>query len=78
MLYSGSLEDAWLLVRRFGWNHLPNPWWPDDRAWCVRTDIDDHATYVTGSAELLDALEGEPGLAVSRADPHGRAGSGTR
>jgi hypothetical protein len=68
MLYPGPLDAAWLLVQQAGWDHLPNLWWPDDRTWCVRTDIDDHATLVGGPAELIDALEDEPGLRVSRAD----------
>jgi hypothetical protein len=34
----------------------PNLWWPDDRAWCVATEIDDHSTYVGGSAGCIDAI----------------------
>jgi hypothetical protein len=26
----------------------PNPWWPEDRAWCVATEIDLPYTYVGG------------------------------
>jgi len=39
----------------------PTLWWPDDRAWCVATEVDFHSTYVGGSAELcrrlIDAAE---------------------
>ncbi len=27
-------------------DHAPNLWWPDDRAWCVATEIDLAWTYV--------------------------------
>lgn len=36
--------------------HSPNIWWPDDRAWCVATDIDLDSTYVGGSAALARNL----------------------
>ena len=31
----------------------PNLWWPDDRAWCVATDIDLDSTHLGGSASLI-------------------------
>lgn len=31
-------------------------WWPDDRAWCVATEIDFRWTYVGGSAACIDDL----------------------
>ena len=40
----------------------PNFWWPQDRAWCVATDIDMPSTFVGGSAECIAALVGHPGL----------------
>jgi hypothetical protein len=40
--------------------HSPNLWWPDDRTWCVATDIDLDSTYVGGSAALVrDVLRDE-------------------
>jgi hypothetical protein len=33
-----------------------NCWWPDDRAWCVVTDVDGDSTYVGGSPELTSRL----------------------
>jgi hypothetical protein len=39
--------------------HSPNLWWPDDRAWCVATDIDLDSTYVGGSAALARDLLGD-------------------
>lgn len=34
----------------------PSLWWPDDRAWCVATDVDLQSTYVGASAECVDRL----------------------
>jgi hypothetical protein len=34
----------------------PSLWWPEDRAWCVATDIDLMSTYVGGSADAIQAL----------------------
>jgi hypothetical protein len=34
----------------------PNVFWPDDRAWCVATDIDLDSTYVGGSERLIREL----------------------
>jgi hypothetical protein len=34
----------------------PSIWWPDDRAWCVATEIDLDSTYVGASAECIAAI----------------------
>lgn len=34
----------------------PAFWWPEDRAWCVSTDIDASSTYVGGPAGLIEKL----------------------
>jgi len=31
-------------------------WWPEDRSWCVATDIDLMSTYVAGSADCIAAV----------------------
>ena len=50
----------------------PNLWWPDDRAWCVASEIDLQWTYVGGPSgmikELLDDEELEA-LPVDLNDP---------
>jgi hypothetical protein len=38
------------------WPQSPNLWWPEDRAWCVGTDIDLVTTYVGGSNDCIEAL----------------------
>lgn len=38
------------------WHQAPSIWWPDDRAWCVATEVDGYSTYVGGSTECIEAL----------------------
>lgn len=42
-----------------------NLWWPDDRAWCVATEIDAAWTFIGGNTECLSALIESPGLDVA-------------
>lgn len=44
----------------------PNLFWPDDRAWCVATEIDFDTTLVAGEAALIDALVKTPSLEAWR------------
>lgn len=46
-----------------------NLWWPDDRAWCVATEIDFMSTYVAGPAEAIAALAARADLEVDRVEP---------
>lgn len=48
----------------------PNLCWPEDRAWCVATEIDLDSTLVGGSHLLIDDLSAAPGLEVWRVEPH--------
>src|SRR5690349_23203664 len=53
-IYTLSLHDALPICA--------NLWWPDDRAWCVVTDIDLTSTYVGGSAGCIGELLAHTGL----------------
>ena len=44
------------------WGYSPNIWWPEDRAWCVATDIDLFDTYLGGGMECVQAVLGNPEL----------------
>lgn len=46
-----------------------NLWWPEDRAWCVATEIDLNTTYVAGSQRLVDALLACGALEVYQVEP---------
>lgn len=60
-LFAGSPRDIGSSFNRPEyWHQTANLWWPDDRAWCVATDIDLMTTYVGGSRAAIDALLGHP------------------
>jgi len=50
-------------------DHSPNLWWPDDRAWCVATEIDLAWTYVGGPAALVSDVLANPYLEAQPASP---------
>lgn len=66
ILLSGPLGA----VERFGGVHLQGPqiWWPEDRAWCVATEIDFDSTLVAGSGRLMEQLLRDPELETLRVD----------
>ena len=39
-------------------------WWPDDRSWCVATDVDLVSSYLAGSRACVDELIADPDLEV--------------
>lgn len=54
-LFTARLED----VSSFavdGWDQAPSIWWPDDRTWCVATEVDGYSTYVGGTKDCIGAL----------------------
>ena len=58
-LFSTSLFD----VASFeigGWYQSPSILWPDDRAWCVVTEVDGYSSYVGGTAECISAVLNAP------------------
>lgn len=65
LLFQGPLEGVMAFLNRRGtpfWGDSPNVWWPEDRAWCVATDIDLYDTYVGGSGECIQAVLDHPDL----------------
>jgi hypothetical protein len=50
------------LAKAEGWEDGPNLWWPDDRAWCVASEIDLPYTYVGGPKDLVDAILKSPAI----------------
>ena len=51
------------------YDQTANLWWPDDRAWCVATEIDFKSTYVGCSRACADDLLGHGGLEAYEIDP---------
>jgi hypothetical protein len=46
----------------------PTIWWPDDRAWCVETEVDAMTTYVGGTRECVADLTAQPDLEAMEID----------
>lgn len=63
LLFNGPVTAA-CNFRSGGWFQSPTLWWPDDRAWCVTTDVDGFSTYIAGTQECLDALSRDPRLEI--------------
>jgi hypothetical protein len=42
----------------------PSLWWPDDRCWCVVTDVDLNSTYIGASLDCVQALVSDDQLEV--------------
>lgn len=66
-----------VVARKNIWVNRPryddlNIWWPDDRAWCVATEIDYCWTYVGGSSECIADVLADPRLEALPAELHQR------
>jgi len=64
VLLSGPLHAATTSLARPPWDQRASLWWPDDRAWCVATDVDSMSTYVVGSRQCIAALLDDDELEV--------------
>jgi hypothetical protein len=58
----GALQIGWPWVLDSLRTQSPNLFWPNDRAWCVASEIDFDSTLVGGTTELVDAVLGNPAL----------------
>ena len=59
-LARGPLAAALETVYGITWGYQSaSIWWPDDRAWCVATEVDFDWTYVGGSTECIAAILGD-------------------
>ncbi|WP_148262657.1 hypothetical protein [Hoyosella subflava] len=65
IVFCGAVLDA---GRTFQYES-PNLWWPEDRRWCVASDIDLMATYVGGSLACIEDLLASPSLEAMPAKP---------
>ena len=62
----GAIRTSLCHAPRF---QTANLWWPDDRAWCVATEIDFMSTYVGGSRRCVQALVDHRGLEAMLVEP---------
>jgi hypothetical protein len=68
-LLTGALEAASESATEYPAAQSPNYWWPDDRAWCVATEIDLNTTYVGCDNDCRDAILSVPDLEALEIDP---------
>ena len=59
-LLEGPLDAVMSFYPR--WRQSPNIWWPEDRTWCVATEIDFMWTFVGGSEECIEKVLACPDL----------------
>ena len=69
LLYGGPVEAAVATVALAGHQQTANLWWPEDRAWCVATEIDLLWTYVGGPAGLIERLVSDDRIEALPAGP---------
>ncbi|HWL38996.1 MAG TPA: hypothetical protein VNO75_02065 [Gemmatimonadaceae bacterium] len=73
-LLRGPIEDVTTMAEVDWIYHSPNLWWPDDRAWCVATEIDFKWSYVGGSPDCIEQVLSDPELeAVTTSPDEGNA-----
>jgi hypothetical protein len=63
LLYHGPLTAVTAFCS-FPLLQTPNLWWPEDRAWCVASEIDLPCTYVGGETALVAQVLTVPDLEV--------------
>lgn len=69
LLY-GAVSDVLTTLSDTDWIYRsPNMWWPDDRAWCVATEIDFQWSYVGGSSACIEQIFTDPELEALPARP---------
>ncbi len=62
LIYFGSLDIVPSLSRYPPWGRSPNLWWPEDRCWCVATEVDSYDTFVGGSEGCIERILNCPDL----------------
>ena len=62
-LLGGPVDAATESVAIAEWSYQSaSLWWPDDRAWCVATEVDHQSTYIGGAAGCIEAIVIHPAL----------------
>jgi hypothetical protein len=69
LLFRGPVWAA-TSFREPPWFQSPTLWWPDDRAWCVASELDIYSTYVAGTKASIAALAAHSALEIIEVAPH--------
>ncbi len=67
-LFRGGVRAA-SAFRTENWFQSPTLWWPQDRAWCVASELDIYSTYVAASTAAVRSLIDDPALEVLECAP---------
>lgn len=62
LLYRGGIDDVGVRDMPEHHQEIPEYWFPEDKSWCVATDVDLSWTYVGGSRTCIDAILNSPNL----------------
>jgi hypothetical protein len=68
VLFRGPVSAA-TAFRTGPWFQSPTMWWPEDRAWCVASELDVYSTYVAATPSAIRALADHPALEVLECTP---------
>jgi hypothetical protein len=68
ILFAGPIEAAADNPSGFR-SRSASIWWPDDRAWCVATEVDLKTTYIGCPEECRDDLLTRPEIEAFEIDP---------
>ena len=60
LLFHGATGDALTSLSNRASYRSPNLWWPEDKAWCVATEIDFSWTYIGASVDCIAELLADP------------------
>ena len=72
LLYRGAVEQLAGSFDDSSFDQSANLVWPEDRSWCLATEIDGECTLVAGTGELISAIRDEPSLEVQTVRPEDR------
>jgi hypothetical protein len=69
LLLTGPITAVYTSLCTAPWWQSPSLWWPDDRAWCVETEVDLMSTYVGGSRDCIADLAASADLEAMAVQP---------
>jgi len=69
LLFTGPITAVLASLCTPPWWQSPSLWWPEDRAWCVETEVDMMSTYLGGTRQCIEELAAHDGLEAVTVDP---------
>jgi hypothetical protein len=69
LLFTGPITAVLGSLCAPPWWQSPSLWWPEDRAWCVETEVDMMSTYIGGTRKCIAELVAHDDLEAAIVDP---------